>query len=163
VCVERRLKESCVGEWPPPKLDSPNDVFLGHLSPVATVGAVVSMVAHHEVVRLLNNFWAAVFMASELWGHEEVRLEYFVDIYLAVVNPHGVTFLGDDSFDKRFVWIARVKQHHDVASLWIAKETVGCFVHDQPILVLEGWLHALALDSRDLESEGDDEGGVDRR
>ena len=130
---------------------------------MAAVGTVVPVVTHHKVIRLLNNLWAVILMASELRRHEEVGLEYFVDIYLAVLNPHGVTLFGDDTFNERLVGIARVKQHNDVAPLGLTKEAVGCFVHDQSILILKGQLHAFTLDPRHLEAEGDDQGGVNGR
>ena len=58
---------------------------------------------------------------------------------------------------------AGVVVHHDVARLRILEELVDGLVDDEPILILQRRLHALAFDPRHLKPEGNDEGGVYRR
>src|SRR5258706_6077891 len=45
---------------PPAELDLADDVLLRHHAPVAAVGAVVAMVAHHEVIPFGNHLRAPV-------------------------------------------------------------------------------------------------------
>src|SRR5215831_20251 len=66
---EGTLENLGVLERPPPDLDLADDVFLRHWPPVAAVGAVVAVIAHHEVIPLLDDLRTPVIMASEFLGH----------------------------------------------------------------------------------------------
>ena len=118
------------------------------------------MVAHDEVVRVLDDFRTVVLVAAELWRHEQVRLKHFVDEDPAIFNAYRVAFLGHDPLDERLVGVAWVIQHHDVALLRHSEEPVGGLVDDQSVLVLKSRLHAFALDTGDLEPECHDERGI---
>ncbi len=115
------------------------------------------MVAHHKIVRFLDNFRTMIFITSELWWDEEVRLKLLVDIDLTFLNSDRITFFSDYPFNKRFIWVAGIKQHDYVTGFWFAEETISRFIDNQSILVLEGWLHTLSFNPSYLEPEGDDQ------
>ena len=145
---------------PPADLHLADDVFLRHRTPVAAVGAVVPVVAHHEVVALLHDRRAPVVVAAELLRHVVVVQRHVVDVDAAVDDPDRVAFLRDHPLDEHLLGIERVVEHHDVAGPRIA-ELVDQLVDDQPIVILERRRHAQAVDARDLKAERDDERGVD--
>ena len=101
-------------------------------------------------------------MTTKLGRHEEVRLQLFVYVYAAVLDAHAISGFCDHALHKRLVGVPGVIEHHDVPGLWHPEESIGRLVDDQTILVLERWLHTLALDPSHLDAEGDDERGVDR-
>ena len=127
---------------------------------MTAVGAVVPVIPHDEVVPLWNHLRPPIFVAAVLAGDVIVANRYVVDVYLAVHDAHRISFFTDDPLDERLVRVEGVEEHHDVASTGFA-DAVNEFVDDEAVLVLEGGRHALALDSRDLESESDDEDRVD--
>ena len=120
------------------------------------------MVAHDEVVGVLDPLGTEVLAAPEPGRHVLVRQQDVVHVDLPALDPHLVARLGDDPLDEGLVGVARVVEHDDVAGLGPAEELVQRLVDDQPVLVLQRRLHAAALDPGHLEPEGDDEGRVDR-
>src|SRR5579872_6711216 len=156
----RFLKNSGGRHRPPSQLDLSDDVLFRHHAPVTAVGAVVPMVAHHEVVALRNHLGAPVVMATELCRHVVVLERDVVHVYAPVHDAHRVAFLGDDALDERFVRVERVIQHDDVAPARLA-DPVDQLVYDESVLILEGWRHALAFDARDLKPKGDNQDRVD--
>src|SRR5262245_19051942 len=140
---------------PPAELHASDDVFLRHHAPVATVGAVVAMIAHHEVVAVGNHLRTPVVVAAILSGYVIVIQRNVVHIHAAVDDAHGVPVLGDDALHERFLRIERVVEHHYIAAPRLA-DAIGEFIDDQPILILERRRHAEPLDAGDLESERDD-------
>ena len=156
-----RLEQAGVSQRPPPELHAADDVLLWHLPPMPAIGAVVPVVAHHEVVRLLYDFRSMGLVTPIFGGHEQVRLQYLVHVDMTVFDPYRVTFLRYDPLDEGLVGVAGVVEHHDVAGFGNAKEAIGGFVDDQAILVLKRRLHALALDPGHLEAKCHDQRGVD--
>src|SRR5437764_14761089 len=61
-----RLEHPCRGDRPPSQLHLADDVALGHEAPVAAVGAVVPMVAHHKVEAFLHHLWTPVVVTPVL-------------------------------------------------------------------------------------------------
>src|SRR5262249_54407278 len=71
------------------------DVLLRHWSPVTAVGAVVSVVAHDEVVTLLDDQWAPVVVAAELgWNVVVVLQRDIVHGDATVDDPDRVPWCG---------------------------------------------------------------------
>src|SRR5262245_31578256 len=66
------LKDARGRHRPPTQLHFADDVALRDESPVAAVGTVVPMIAHHEVVTLGNHLWAVIVVAAVLLRHEVV-------------------------------------------------------------------------------------------
>ena len=128
---------------------------------MAAVGAVVPVVAEHEVVALWNHLRAPVVMRAIVLGHEVVLHRRFVHEDVAVDDAHGVALFGNHALHERLVRIDGVVEHHDIAVMRLA-DAIGQLVHDQPVLILERGRHAHAFDARDLEPEGDDQRGIDR-
>src|SRR2546428_11723169 len=54
---------------PPSDLDLTDDVPLRNGTPVAAVRAVVPVVAHHEIVALLDRLGSVIVVAAEFVGH----------------------------------------------------------------------------------------------
>ena len=69
-----------VGNRPPVKLHAADDVFLWHHSPMPAVRAVVAMVAHHEVVPVVDPLGAEVVVAAILRWYEVVRQWHIVHV-----------------------------------------------------------------------------------
>ena len=147
---------------PPADLHLADDVLLRHHAPVAAVGAVVPVVSHHEVVALGNDLRSEVVVAAVLRRDVVVAERHVVHVHASVHDADDVVLLRDHPLDERLVGVDRVVEHHDVAAPRVG-QPVGQFVDDQPVLVGQRRRHALALDARDLEAEGHDERGVDRR
>src|SRR4029453_1994379 len=153
------LEHSRRGDRPPAELDLADDVLLRHHPPVAAVRAVVPMIAHDEIVALGNDLWSPFIMASIL-GRDVVVVERdVVHVNATVHDAHGITFFGNDPLHEWLVRVERVVKHTDVASPWLAN-AIHELVHDQAILILEGWGHALPFDTRDLNAERHDQDGV---
>src|ERR1043166_210521 len=100
---------------PPPNLHFAHDVLLRDRSPVAAVGAVVAMVAHDEVVALLNDLWTPIVVAAEFRRDVLVVQRNVVHVDATVHNAHRVALFGDDALDEHLLGIERVVEHHDVA------------------------------------------------
>src|SRR5258708_6669762 len=66
--ARRTSENSGVLKRPPAHLHFADDVLLRHGTPMAAVGAVVPVVAHHEVVALLDYLRTPVVVAAELGG-----------------------------------------------------------------------------------------------
>src|SRR5712691_1243744 len=157
----RRALENMRGrDRPPTELHFADDVLLRHEAPVAAVGAVVPVIAHHEVVALGHDGGTEVVVAPELGRDEPIVHRHVVHVHTPVDDAHGVAFLGDDALDERLVRVERVVEHHDVAAARRA-HPVHELVDDQPVLVFERRRHAQALDACHLEAEGDDQRRVD--
>src|SRR5262245_12618333 len=78
------LEDMRGGNRPPPQLDFPDNVLLGHETPMAAVGAVVPVVTHHEVVTLGHDSRAEVVVAAELRRDEPVVHRHVVHVHAAV-------------------------------------------------------------------------------
>src|SRR5579872_3436332 len=65
---EGSLEDARVLNRPPADFDLADDVLLRHGAPVAAVGAVVAMIAHDEVVALLDDLRAPIVVTAELGG-----------------------------------------------------------------------------------------------
>ena len=119
------------------------------------------MVAHDEVVALLDHLRAPVVVAAELHRDVLVVQRNVVHVDAPVDDAHRVAFLGDDAFHEHLLGVERVVEHHDVAGPGFA-ELVHQLVDDQPVVVLERRRHAQAVDARHLDSKRDDQRGVNR-
>src|SRR5204863_8424772 len=85
---------------PPAELHFADDVFLRHHAPVPAVGAVVAVIAHHEVIAVGNDLRPPVVVAAVLVRHVVVLQWEVVDIDTAVDDADGVAFLRDHAFDE---------------------------------------------------------------
>src|SRR5690606_2317251 len=81
---ERLFEDAGLADRPPPQLHLADDVLLRHGPPVATVGTVVPMVAHHEVVALRNHLRAPVVVPPILRGHVGILEFDVVDEHASV-------------------------------------------------------------------------------
>src|SRR6185436_8257876 len=148
-------------EGPPADLHLADDVLLRHGAPVAAVGAVVPGGAHDEVEALLDHLRAPVVVAPKFGGNVIVVEGDVVDVDAAVYNPHRIALPGDDALHEHLFRVERVVEHHDVAGPRLA-DFVDELVDDQAIVIFERRRHAQAIDPRDLKTERDNQGGVDR-
>src|SRR5690242_6367080 len=66
----------------------------------------------------------------------------------------GQSFAGqtDNSLNQEFTRLARITNHHDIASLRLM-QAVGQFVNDEVFIVMEIWLHRSTFDVEWLEDE----------
>jgi len=103
---------------------------------VATIRTVVPVVAHYKVIRFLNDFWTVVFVAAKFWRHIQIWLENLVNVHFSVFDPNGVSLLGDDPFDERFIGVTGIVKHYDVPRLRLSEESIHRLVDDQAILIL---------------------------
>ena len=156
------LENARRGNRPPAQLHLPDDVLLRHHAPVAAVGAVVPMVAHDEVVALRNDLRAPVVVAAVVLGNVVVVQRDVVHVHTPVDDADRIVLLRDHPLDEGLVGIERVVEHDDVAAARLA-DAIHQLVDDEPVLIFERRRHAAALDACDLESEGDDQDGVDGR
>src|SRR6476619_1932608 len=85
-------KDARRGNGPPADLHLADDVFLGHHAPVATVRAVVAVIAHHEVVALGNHLRPPVVVAAILARHVIVLQRDVIDVDAAVDDADRVAF-----------------------------------------------------------------------
>src|SRR5687768_18402593 len=83
-CAAAALENAGVRNRPPAELDLADDVFLRDELPVPAVGAVVPMVAHHEVVPVWNPFRPPVVVAAVFLRDEVIGDGRAVDVHLAV-------------------------------------------------------------------------------
>ena len=127
---------------------------------MAAVGAVVPVVAHHEIVPFRHDLGSPVVVAAVLARHVRVGERHVIDEHLPVDHLHRIALLGDDALNERLLGLERVVQHDDVAALR-GDQAVHQLVDDEPILVFERRGHALALNACHLDAEGDDQRGVD--
>src|SRR6202035_2281280 len=79
-----------------------------------------------------------------------------VDVDIAALHAHGVSFPGDHPLDEHLLRIERVVEHHDVAGARIA-ELVHHLVYDEPIAIVDRRRHAEPFDADDLDAERADE------
>src|SRR6266853_1601738 len=115
------LEDLGVLKGPPPHFHFADDVFLRHAPPVAAVGAVIAVIAHHEVVALLHDLRTPVVVAAE-FGRDVIVVERdVVDVHVAVDNADRVAFFGDDPFDEHLLRVERIVKHHDVAGTRLAQ------------------------------------------
>src|SRR5581483_1909096 len=98
--ADARSEDTSRLEGPPPQLDLSDDVLLGHQAPRTAVGAVAAVVAHHEVVPLVDEARPPVVVAAVLGGHLIVLQRNVVHVDAAVHDPHAVAFLRDDALDE---------------------------------------------------------------
>jgi hypothetical protein len=96
------LRKSGLPERPPADLHLADDVLLRHGAPVAAVGAVVAVVAHDEVVALLDHLRAPVVVAAEFGGNVVVVERDVVDVDAAVDNPHRIALPAMTRFTNIF-------------------------------------------------------------
>src|SRR5215510_3886938 len=158
---ELTLEDLGVLKRPPPHLDLADDVFLRHRSPVTAVGAVVAVIAHDEVVALLNDLRTPVVVAAEFLRDVVVLQRDAVDVDMPVHDPDRVALFGDHALDEHLLGVQRVVEHHDVAGTRIAN-LVDELVDDQAVVIFERRRHAEAVDAGHLEAERDDQRRVDR-
>jgi ferritin len=156
--VSRRgsVEHAPARQRPPPQLHLADDVALRHEPPVAAVGAVVPVVAHHEVVAFLHHLRAPVVVPAVLGRHVVVLERDVLHVHSPVHDLYLLALFRDHPLDERLVRVDRVVEHHDVASARVA-QSIDELVDDQPVLVFERGRHALAFDTRHLEAERHDE------
>src|SRR4051812_48078228 len=97
--VPARSEHAGVRQRPPPELHLADDVLLRHEAPVPAVGAVVAMVAHHEVVAFRHHLRAPVVVAAILVRHEGVVHRDVVAEHPAVDDPHLIALFRDYPLD----------------------------------------------------------------
>ena len=129
---------------------------------MTAVGAVVPVIAHHEVVALRHHLWPPVVVAAVLARDEGIVHRHVVAEHAAVDNADLIAFFRDHTLDERLLRVERVVQHHDVADVRLA-DAIRQLVHNQAVLIGQGGRHAQTLYPGDLEAEGHDERRVDRR
>src|SRR6266576_464440 len=139
-----------------PRDDLADNIFLRNESPMTAVGAVVAVVAHHEVIPLGYHGRTKIVMAAVLGQHEIVPQQYVVDVDAAVDDAERVAFLGDDPLDKRPRRVRGIVVHDDIPASRLA-DAIAKLVDNQPVLIFERRLHGVPLVSRDLEEERDDD------
>jgi hypothetical protein len=127
---------------------------------VPAVGAVVAVVAHHEVIAFVDDLRAEVIVAAVVGRHEAVVERHVIAVDPAADDADLIPFFRDDALDERLLRLQRIVEHHDVADLRIA-DPVGELVDDEAILILQRRRHAHALDAGHLEAERDDQRRVD--
>src|SRR5689334_8366453 len=86
----RLLEDPGVLQRPPANLHLADDVFLRHGAPVTAVRTVVPVIAHHEVIPLLDDRWAPVVVAPEFFRHIIVVQRNIVDVHVTVDNTDRV-------------------------------------------------------------------------
>ena len=77
-----------------------DDVLLGHESPMPAVRAVVAVIAHDEVIAVINPLRTEVVVAAILGRHEVVGERNVVHVDATVHDPNLVAFFGDDPLDE---------------------------------------------------------------
>src|SRR5215813_13001644 len=91
------LEDPRVRHRPPANLYLADDVLLRHHPPVTAVGAVVAVVAHHEVVAFRYHLRTPVVVAAVVRLDVVVLQRDVVDVHAAVDDANGVAFLRDDA------------------------------------------------------------------
>lgn len=118
-----------------------DDEVSRHRSPDARIGALVSVVAHDEILRRAESGRRSV-VRSVIGGDvrlgegEALRMGGIDNGDDAAINGDRFTRQADDPLDKIETGVQRIFENNDVASLRIL-ETIAYLVNDKILAVLE--------------------------
>ncbi len=128
------------------------DIFFRNEAPVAGIGRIIAVVAHHKVMMRINLLCRPSWQALVVLYVEIIFLKFDpVDIYAAIPDLDRFTGQPNDPFHVAFIRLSRKPEDNDVTALKMAPANaldvvVNELVDQQTLAIMQMRKHRFTLD-----------------